>query len=274
MQSTDTSKPAPKPRAKSGSKKVNSVKGLVIACTALLLAIILMLIFIYFRYFKISERPEITDPVSTGAPVTNPPKQTLLPPDSTAEEDLSCTELKLSETTIPLNNVGDGWLLNAIPVPANTTDEITFTSSNPAVATVSPKGNVIAVSAGEAVITVKCGDITAECKVVCNIAPPPTETEPPATETTAPPVTVDFVFNTPFKDPITLLEEVTLTKSGEKWCAYKGEISLTDINWSVGNTSVAVVNNGWVTAVGEGKTMLYAEVNGVTYSCLIRCDFD
>ena len=62
--------------------------------------------------------------------------------------------------------------LTATVKPENATDPtVTWTSSNPAVATVDETGKVHAVAAGEATITATAGDKTATCKVTVSAKP-------------------------------------------------------------------------------------------------------
>ena len=55
--------------------------------------------------------------------------------------------------------------LKPVLTPKNSTQKITFKSSNKKVATVNAKGKITAKKKGTAVITVKSGKITAKCKV-------------------------------------------------------------------------------------------------------------
>ena len=68
--------------------------------------------------------------------------------------------------------VGDAAAqLKATVAPDNATDKtVTWTSDNPAVATVDATGKVTAVAEGEATITAKAGDKTATCKVTVKVA--------------------------------------------------------------------------------------------------------
>ena len=146
--------------------------------------------------------------------------------------------------------------------PGDTVDAIIFESSDPNVATVNAEGMITAVSSGEAVITVTCGVVTSECKVVCEIAPPttePPETVPPTTE--AP---VDFKLRK---------NDVSFYTKGESWLCYKGDIPLTDITFTVGNPNVVTVKNGYFIAVGPGTTIVTAEYKGVKVECIVRCSF-
>ena len=68
--------------------------------------------------------------------------------------------------------VGDAAAqLKATVAPDNATDKtVTWTSDNPAVATIDATGKVTAVAEGEATITAKAGDKTATCKVTVKVA--------------------------------------------------------------------------------------------------------
>lgn len=78
---------------------------------------------------------------------------------------VKATKLKLSTTekTLKLNQE---YTLGFIVTPSNTTDVITFTSSNKSVATVSKDGNVVAKKPGKAKITVRTSSgLTAVCTI-------------------------------------------------------------------------------------------------------------
>lgn len=82
------------------------------------------------------------------------------------EDATPCTGVTLDKTTAEVLK-GETITLTATAAPENTTDEITWESSNTGVATVT-NGVVTGVSRGIANITVKCGDKTATCKVSVN----------------------------------------------------------------------------------------------------------
>lgn len=75
----------------------------------------------------------------------------------------------LSETTLALTEGGSATL-TATATPENTTDKLSWTSSNEAAATVD-NGTVTAVAAGTATITAICGSAKAECTVTVSAAP-------------------------------------------------------------------------------------------------------
>ncbi|MDE7350419.1 MAG: FIVAR domain-containing protein [Muribaculaceae bacterium] len=65
--------------------------------------------------------------------------------------------------------VGETLTLNATVAPVNATDsDVTWSSSNPKVASVDENGVVTALEVGKAVITASCGEFTAKCTVKCH----------------------------------------------------------------------------------------------------------
>lgn len=275
----DQGKPAQprKKKKKSSKKRNNSNTALVIVLIVLLVAIAAVLLYMYFTYFAPqAAKKDDTQPVQTTTQGTETQQPTTTVPQQTTEADLSCTALELSEDSIMFNTIGSSWLLNAIPTPVDTTDTVSFRSGDETVATVAADGRVTAVGAGETVIIVTCGDVSIWCEVTCEI--PEETTAPQQTtdpeETTEPETVYEFKFNNRYHGKVKNYDcEATFKSAGETWIAYKGEIDMADITWSVGNTSVITVKDGKVRAVGEGVTILYAEYNGKTYTCRITCDF-
>lgn len=266
QQAPKQERPAAEPRQsrpnrepKQQEKNSGSNKGLMITAIILILAILGMIVYIYVTFFMPKPSPEQPGNEQSNQQHQQLPQQTQ---GTTAEPDLSCDSLILSEDSIILDQAGSSWLLNVIPEPANTVDAITYVSADPNVATVSADGKVTAVASGETVITITCGVVKVECKVVCDIAPPTTVPETTVPETTV--ATVEFKLNR---------EDITFDGKGQSWLLYKGEIPLTSITWTSSNPEVATVRNGTVKAVGPGKTTVYAEYNGQKVSCIIRCDF-
>lgn len=253
---------------KKPEKKSGSDLGLIIAVVLLSLSVICFGAHIYVTYFA-NPAPPAQDslPVET----TTEPSQQTLPQQTegtTVPVDLSCTDLTLYEQSVVLNEVGSEWLLNVVPTPANTTDEITYSSADQNIAIVSADGKIVAVANGETVVTVTCGSISVECKVICKISDEtlPEETEPDETE----PQETEPVDMSDFK---LIKSDITFDGKGQTFTLYKGDIDVKDIKWTVGNSKVATVKDGVVKAVGSGLTNVYAEYNGVKISCVIRCDF-
>ena len=79
------------------------------------------------------------------------------------------TGVTLDKTTLNLMT-GETAVLTAAAQPENTTDTLTWTTGNEAVATVAD-GVVTAVGAGSTVITAACGSVKAECAVTVTASP-------------------------------------------------------------------------------------------------------
>lgn len=228
--------------AVSNEKKPSNKKalGLIIVLVCLILIVAFMILYVLNGWSRRTQ------------PDTNIQSTT----DTTEQQDIACTGLSLSQLEITMGAAGEVWILEATPAPSNTTDAISYSSSNEAVATVSSSGKITCVDQGQAVITVTCGEITAECKVSCvfEIA-----TEPP---TVAP-------------EGIRLnRKSITADYEGFSWTLYDGEVSHDQIVWTSDDPTVATVTDGVVIAVSEGQTEIHAEYDGVITSCTIICDFE
>lgn len=238
--------PEPKRAEKTPSGKKGE-KGLIAAVVVLLLAITAIVIYIACSFFDV--KLPFGNPGAEEASSTTGEQTT----ESTSAE-IPCESLKVSDSVLEFDKVGAAVLLNVTALPKGQTDKITFTSENEMVATVDANGKVVSVGAGRTVITVTCGDQTAECSVVCNIAE----------ETTVPEVTYsmdEFKLNR---------EDFTMKTSEPVWVLYKGEIPVDLIEWKSEDESVATFVDGVVTAVGSGATTVSATYQGVTLKCIVR----
>ena len=231
------------PAAKSSKSDV----GMIITVLALLLAIVAIVIYMMIRFFfpgLLGTIQDANQPVETTGQVV------------TTELVVPCKSLEVSNTVIEFTKENAALLLNVTPVPANTTDEITYETSDETVAVVSEKGKVVAVGSGEAIITITCGDATAQCLVKCTM-------EPEVEETTVPVYPTDnFKLNR---------EDFTLGEYGQTHTLYKGEIPVELITWTTDDENVVTIENGVVTAVGKGYTTVYAEYLDIKLSCIVRC---
>ena len=154
--------------------------------------------------------------------------------------DHNYLELKEGETTTIIATVK----------PDNATNKtVTWSSSDPSVATVDQNGRVTALHEGTTTITAKAGDMTATCSVTV-------------------------------KNSVVAVESVTLDKTSLE--LYEGEVAMlyatvlpwgaTDrtITWTSGNPSVATVDqNGKVTALHEGTTTITAKAGDKTATCSV-----
>ena len=155
--------------------------------------------------------------------------------------------------------VGDVKSLTYTLNPANPTDStVTWSSSNPAVATVDQNGNITAVSDGKAVITVKSNDAGgkyASCTITVVKAKPVAET-----------VSLNRTNLALVKDDSTN-GQYTLTL---KVTPADADVTVT---WSSADSSVAAVDNsGKVTAKGAGTAVITVTVTSGNAVLSAICD--
>ena len=236
-------------------------KGLIIAVFALLLAIVAVVIYIALHFFA----PGLSNGGSdkdgtTGNTNGNTSASTTDDTQDTSEAtiaEIPCIDMVLSNTVIEFDKADAAQLLDVTTDPVDTTDVVLFSSSDESVATVTADGKITAVGGGQAIITVACGEVTAECRVVCSFEDESTD----STETPTIPAD-DFKLNR---------EDFTLSKKGSTWTLYTGDIPADQITWTSDDESVATIKDGVVTAVGSGYTTVYGEYQGVKLSCIVRC---
>lgn len=266
-QSSQTVLEHPPVEKKSAKNEEKTSVGMVIIAIILLLAIIAVVGYIALRFFlpnnyifeglenltlptTVQEPTEdITEPDLID-PVTDPVEE----PEETEEADLSleCTSVVLNQSQIQLDSVGATFELSVQLDPVDTTDLVTYSSSDETVATVSDSGVITSIGEGSAVITVTCGSASAECTVTCTV---------PTTEPEAEAITLNR-------------KEITFDVEGQTWVLYEGSVPVSEIIWTSDDNKVAIIEAGKVTAVGNGDTTVYAIHNGQTATCIIHCKFD
>ena len=166
------------------------------------------------------------------------------------DKDISVTGITLNKNKLALMP-GDTETLIATVQPDNATNKsVIWTSSNPAVATVSHEGMVTAVATGEATITatIQDGDKTAACMVTVEI---------PVTGVI---LNYEELMLIP-GDTVTLIAIVQPDDADNK-----------SITWTSSNPVVATVNdNGLITAIIDGETTITATTQdgNKTATCLI-----
>lgn len=191
------------------------------------------------------QKPEETDPSQQ--------------PDTPAEPEPE-KQPSLSSTDFTLFHPGEETTLKVLDAPAGAA--ITFSSSNPAVATVTAGGTVKAVGSGTANITVMVNDVKLTCVARCNLADS-AETGNGG-ETAAP--SVDYAISHSDVTLFTLGESFQITLYDETGAAVTGE------SWSSSNAGACTVSaNGTVSAVGTGTATVSTTYGGKTYSCIVRC---
>lgn len=244
---------APAPQKDEKPKKAGKGdKAMIITVFVLLIAIVAIVIYIAVYFFAPGkDKPDHETTQNT----TQATQQTVETTEDTVLE-VPCEELEVSDTVIELDKAGAALLLNVTPSPENTTDEITYATSDETVAVVTEDGKVVAAGNGEAIITITCGEISVECRVVCTIESDVEET----TETVY--STADFKLNR---------KDFTLNSYGSTWTLYKGDIPADVITWTSNDEKVVTIKDGVVTAVGPGMATVYAEYGGIKLECIVRC---
>ena len=161
-------------------------------------------------------------------------------------EEATVTGVSVDKTTLALPANGTAKLTATIE-PADVFGRVNWTSSNPAVATVSD-GIITAVSEGTARIEAAVGDLIAGCDVTVT-----------ATETS---VTLN-------KTSTSLKVDETLALSATLLPAQSAAV-LENLSWTSTNPAVASVDNsGKVTALSDGSANIVASIGTVTAVCSV-----
>ena len=196
----------------------------------------------------------------TDATTDVTPSVAVSPTPDNGEGDGVLTGIALEPSEVNLAAVRDTQQLTVVPTPANASAEVTWQSSNPAVASVSETGLVTAVSNGTATITATSTSsetITVSCVVTVG-----------SSETSASPTPSDSQAST--GSPQISRTDFTLFSAGETYQLRVTGVSGT-VEWSVENSAIATVSSdGVVTAVSAGMTTVTATVDGQTFSCIVR----
>ena len=207
-----------------------------------------------------SEGPS-QDPDATDAPDdTTPPSLTPEPEATpTVPAGQTATGFTLNKSDFTMNDqYPDPVQLTVTFTPAGTTGEITWTSSNPDVATVDATGLVRPGSkTGSVTITAAmAGGYQQECTVRNSVTS--ASSSGSASSASLSLNKTDFTFGS-LSEPA-----VQMKVSGT---------SSTPV-WSIGNTSVATITEGGlVKPVGRGTTTITCKVDGQTLECIVRCTF-
>lgn len=244
-------------------KKKNNNRGLVVTVLILLVAVILVGAYIGFRFFRGADAyKETSEP-------TNPPTESseTVPEDTAA----ACTDFEISDIDltegIEFLGMGRAWRVKLVPVPENTTDEFTFTSSDEDVAVINQTEDwveILSVGPGSATITITCGSVSKSFPVECNFD---LETEETTDETTED--------NREEGELSLSSSDISFFGEGESCILDPGKgIDAADVEWTSADEDVATVKDGKIVAVGEGTTEITASYNGEKATCVVRCNFE
>lgn len=172
---------------------------------------------------------------------------------SCGEDDVAVTGISLNKTTLNMLK-GESEILVATIAPENATNtDVSWSSSNSGVATVSETGQVTAVAPGSTTITVRSADglFTASCSVVVSVN---------STSLT--------------------LKEATLTlKKGNnhtlEYTITPDDATENTLEWSSSDTNIATVNNkGVVTAVNGGSATITVTNGRFSATCEVTVIVD
>ncbi len=168
--------------------------------------------------------------------------------NSTEDEYYNINSISLDTSAVTLA-VGDGAELNAALTPSTAqASDISWSSSNVYVATVSSSGKVLAIGEGTAVITASAGEQKAYCVVtVANSS-------------------VDVIAVTLDKSTLTLTAGDTAALTAT---VYPDDATDKTVTWTSSDTSVATVSGGTVTAVAEGSAAITASAGAYSASCTV-----
>lgn len=261
----------PRRRPSAQQRKKERTTNLILMGIVVILVVAILAVCI-FLVTKLLDMNKPTEPnpgpgTTTTMPVDPTGTTTTVPP-----YQIPCTGVRLSMPSYAFNAVGEKLLLTVTKQPANTTDPVIFSSSDPQIARVDSDGLVVAVADGTVIITVTCGEFSATCEITCDVGVEPTY--PP--EPTNPGTTNPTTGTTKPTEPKVNLElnsaDITMKRKGETHNLYTGELDPGAITWTSSNTAVATVQNGIVTAVANGTATITAEYQGQTKTCIVRVD--
>ena len=245
--------PRNQPAFASAKKKKKSNVGAIIVIVLLLLAILAVGAYIALRFFIPNDflYQGLDGMNFFGSSQQGVPAEPESDAETEPEDLLDCKALNI-RVDVSLADVGAAYQLVVAPVPADTDDQITYATSDDAVAVVDETGLITAVGEGTAVITVTCGDVTTDCYVTVTV---PEEV----------PEVLKLALNR---------KEIEFKSADESWMLYDGEIDPAMIVWSTDDSAVATIEDGKVVAVGNGETIVQGMYDGQIATCLITCTFE
>ena len=238
-----------------------SNKGLIAVVIILLLAIVMVVVYIGVKVL-FNDFGGTTNKDGNTQPSTSYQD----PTGSQGGQGVACTSVKLNSKLVEFNASNEQYLLSVQKEPANTTDSVIFTSSDPSVATVDANGLILPVGYGEATITVTCGSATDTCTVMCTMGEPDT-TEPSQPQGGNVPTGFVLKLKT-YKDS----GEITI--AGDAVTSIYSEtmgVKASDIVWETSDPAIATVENGKVTGIGKGYCYITASIGDQTATCKVIC---
>lgn len=226
--------------------------------------------FILPNYISWEKEPEVTEiepPLSTTEDATEP--------------TIPCTSIVLTTGVPEITRIGQYWLLHVLVIPENTTDTLTYTSSDESVITVTNEGRLCSVGEGQATVVISCGKEQILCQVNVNLPEDPTEETESVDESAAPLSEEETVASTEESQATDVIvlklkqTDISFTKKGvtfqlELDCDLKPE----DVSWMTLDPDVAICHDGVITVLGNGTTRIVAQYGDQQVYCIVRCSFN
>ena len=183
---------------------------------------------------------------------------------------IPCSGIKLPDISV-VESSGDPVDLGIVIEPANTTDNVEYKTSDPSVATVNFKGQITVHNSGSVVITITCGEQTAELALECVFVIPTDPSDPSdPTQPEVPPVLEGKLLFVDARGKET--NDVTFTKYGEEYQLYKGEIDAAYVTFTSSDPTVVTVDaTGKIKIVGKGNAVITAQYGDQKIQCDVHC---
>ncbi len=242
----------------------------VILLTVLIVSLLATAGFLFLRYFLPNMSAEETVPETQVQTVETTIPQTL--------PGIPCQNLVLTSGTAELSQPGQYFLLHVLAMPEDTTDVITYVSADERIATVTEDGKITAVSEGETVVYITCGNSQLNCPVVVKFVEetePPTQATEAETETQAVEETT-VATEAPKPDVILKLKrtDISLGVYLQFTLELDCDLEPTDVEWSSEHPYIATVDaNGVVEAKKDGTTSITAKYGDQVVQCIVRCSY-
>lgn len=243
----DEPRPVRRPRERKQKSKTGSTVLIVV-----LIAAVIVAAFFAAKHFGIFDKKEPEqEPETPELPVVQ-------------EQDVDCTGVTLSANTLTLTAEGASETLTATLSPADCTEKVNWVSADPSIAIVDGSGKVTAVAEGTANILVSCGDYAATCLVTVDFTPEEGGEEPEDIPGTAEPAEEGGEMKLNHED-------ITIRYPGDQVQLQVENCGDKAVTWTSDNETILKVDEtGLVTALGTGTTNVHAEVDGQTFSCIVR----
>jgi len=247
----------------------------VILLSVLIGACVIVSVFLLFRYYLPHQFSWETEPRRVETEDTA--SETTIPEETT----VPCSSIVLTSGVPEITRLGQYWLLHVLVMPEDTTDQLTFTSSDESVVTVTAEGRLCSVGEGTATIVISCGSEQILCQVTVKL--PQEETEPDTqteqaeeTEQTEAATVSDSEEETEETQIVLKLKQtdISFTKKGVTFLLQLDcDLRPEDVSWMTLDPDVAICHDGLVTVLGKGTTRIVAQYGDQQVYCIIRCDF-